>query len=197
MPSKWRSDEAACQIPDHLERPSCCRRDQTGLQGLAEIAAGDARHQGRCCGTANRPKTSWGADRRGRNRQEVAQDGRAAQHPAQRLERLLPEAAHEAVAGGVGEVERAVADIGIAVPALRGERVLRHRIGGAEATEQGIVDAAVHVHQANVVQLFVAGEAARGLAGQAACRVVGAIGVPPFAPGVPRVWPRQPEDRLQ
>ena len=96
----------------------------------------------------------------------------------------LPEAAHEAVAAGVGEVERAVADVAVAVPALRAERALRHRIGGAEAGQQRVVDAAVHVHEADGVELLVAGEAAAGLAGDGAGGIVAAVGVAALAPGV-------------
>ena len=58
-----------------------------------------------------------------------------------------------------------VADVAVAVPALGGERVLRHRVGRAEPRQQRVVDPPVHVDQAHLGQVLVAGEAARGLAG--------------------------------
>lgn len=45
-------------------------------------------------------------------------------------------------------------------------------------------DAAVHVHEGNGIEFLVAGEATRGLAGDAAGRIVGAVGEAPLAPGV-------------
>jgi hypothetical protein len=48
----------------------------------------------------------------------------------------------------------------------------------------GIVDAAVEVHEGDGVKLFLAGEATRALAGNAAGWVVGAGGEAPLAPGV-------------
>jgi hypothetical protein len=52
------------------------------------------------------------------------------------------------------------------------ERVLGHRVGGAEPAEQQVIDPAVHMHQADIIQLLMAGETARGLAGQTPDRVV-------------------------
>src|SRR4051794_11614976 len=102
------------------------------------------------------------------------------------MEDLLPEAAQEAVARRVGEVDRAIADVAVAVPTLRGERALGRRVCRAEAGEQRVVHAAVHVHEADGVELLVAGEATAGLAGDGAGRIVGAVGVAALAPGVIR-----------
>ena len=52
-----------------------------------------------------------------------------------------------------------------AVPALAVIGILGHRIGGAEAAEHRVVDAAIHMHQADIGELLVAGEATRRLAG--------------------------------
>jgi hypothetical protein len=40
------------------------------------------------------------------------------------------------------------------------------------------------MHQADVVKLLLGGEAARGLAGEAAGGIVGAVGEAPLAPGI-------------
>lgn len=76
---------------------------------------------------------------------------------------LLSGRDYEAVAGWIGEVDRGVADVQVAVPALREERALRHGVGGREPRQQRIVDAAVHVREGDGVVLLVAGEAAAGL----------------------------------
>jgi hypothetical protein len=94
-----------------------------------------------------------------------AEDRHIAEQVLDGLEDRLPEAAHETVARGIGEVERAVADVRVAVPALRGEWALGGRIRGAEASQQRVVDAPVHVHEADLVELLVTGEATVGLAG--------------------------------
>ena len=71
------------------------------------------------------------------------------------LEDRLPEASEEAVSGGVGEVEGGVADVAVAVPALGGEWVLGGGVGGAEAGQQRVIDAPVHVHEADGIELLV------------------------------------------
>ncbi len=88
------------------------------------------------------------------------------------------------MAGRIGERERIIADIGVAVPALRAERTFRDRIRGREPRQQRIVDSAVHVHEPDRVEFFVSGEAATGLAADAACNVVGTVRIAALAPGV-------------
>jgi hypothetical protein len=95
-------------------------------------------------------------------------------------------AAHseEAVAIGVGEGERVVDDVAVAVPRLAVQRVGHERVGAHHAADQRVVDPAVQVHKADIVKLLLAGEAARGLAGDVAGRVVRPVRVAPLAPGV-------------
>ena len=123
---------------------------------------------------------------------EVPQYGEfAEQHPErsaeERADRLAP-AAHseEAVAVGVGEGERVVDDVAVAVPRLPVQRVGHERVGAHHAADQRVVDPAVQMHEADIGQLLLAGEAARGLASavEVAGRVVGAVGEAPLAPGV-------------
>jgi hypothetical protein len=79
------------------------------------------------------------------------------------------DAEESAVPIRVRERQRVVADIGIAVPALRAFRLAHHRIGTGKARDQRIVDAAVVVNERDVGELFLAGIAARDGAGDAAC----------------------------
>ena len=58
-------------------------------------------------------------------------------------------------------------------------RVRRH-----EPAQQRVVDAGVEIDETHRVDLFLIGEAVGGLRGERAGRVVAAVGVAPFAPGV-------------
>src|SRR5258708_15722668 len=75
-------------------------------------------------------------------------------------------------------------DIGVAVPAPRAKGTFRDRVSRSEPREQGIVDAAVQVNEAGDRKLLLAGEAARGLAGDAAGSVVAAVRIAALAPDV-------------
>jgi len=66
-------------------------------------------------------------------------------------------------------------DIGLAVPALGAKGIFRDRVRRCEPREQRIVDAAAQVNEAGDREFFLAGEAARGVAGDAAGGVVAAI----------------------
>ena len=187
MPTIWRPREPSCQIAHGLECHGGHRRDEPGPERHAQIAAGEPGHHHRGDHRAWRPAN--GALSRGsarRDRQYLSEDRYPPQQPAQRLEWRLPETAHEAIAGRIGEVQRAVADIGIAVPALRRERVLGHRVRRTEPPQERIIDAAIHMNEANLIELLMAGEAACRLARQAPRDVVLAGCIPPLAPGVDR-----------
>ena len=156
-------------------------RNKPGFQRQPKVSAGQPRDHRR--GDTGADRAAYHA---GSNRQNLPDNRHTSQQLAERLERLLPETAHEAIAGRIGEVQRAVADIGVAVPALRRERVLRGRIGGAEAAQHRVVDTAIHMYQANIGELLMAGEAARRLAGDTAGRIILAIGETALAPGIIR-----------
>lgn len=70
----------------------------------------------------------------------------------------------------------------VAVPPLRIERALGHRIGGAEAADHRIVDAAIHVHEADRIELLVPRKAAARLALKASRGIVPTIRETPLAP---------------
>lgn len=93
----------------------------------------------------------------------------------------------EAVAVGVGDAERVVDDVGVAVPRLPVERIGHERIGAHHAPDQRIVHPAVEVNEADIGQLLLAGEAADGLAGDAAGGIIRPGGEAPLAPSVIRV----------
>ncbi len=97
---------------------------------------------------------------------------------------MLPEATQEAVAGRIGERERVVAHIGVAVPVLRVEGTFGRRVWRREPRQQGIVDAAIEMDKATDRQFLLAGKAARGLAGDATGRIIRAVGKAALAPGV-------------
>ena len=61
---------------------------------------------------------------------------------------------------GVGAHHGVVAAVGVAVEALCGEGALHLRVGGEEAAQDGVVEAGVHVDDAEAVVVLVAGEAA-------------------------------------
>jgi hypothetical protein len=84
----------------------------------------------------------------------------------------------------ISEGERIVADIGIPIPALRVGWIGHGRIRAGHAREQRVIDAPVQMHEAADRELLLAGEAARGLTGDAAGGIVGAVRVAPLAPGV-------------
>lgn len=65
----------------------------------------------------------------------------------------------------VGQGQRVVVDVAVAVQALRGVRVLDIRIGRQEAAQDRIVHPAIHMNQPQLVQVLVAGEAAVGVDG--------------------------------
>ena len=149
---------------------------------MSEIAAGDPHDDAGDDARTDRIGGHTTHYRDGRDLDEAAPV--LAEEVADGAEGGLPEAAHEAVAAGVGEVERAVADIAVSVPALRRERALRHRICRAEPCQQRVVHSAVHVHEAHRVELLMTGEAAARLAGDGAGGIVAAIGVAAFTPRV-------------
>src|SRR5262249_7671363 len=153
--------------------------DETGFQDLAEIASGETGADGRASGgggNGERKRTGReGKDGAEQDRRSDLQD-----RPADRVVLEEVSNAREEVADAaenireqveavrIGEGERVVADIGIAVPALRIERIRDCRIGAGEARKQRVVDAAVQMHEAANRELLLAGEAPRGLAGDAA-----------------------------
>ena len=189
-----RSVDDIGKITDDLESPRRECRDRAGLQRVAEIAAAYAGHEGsrKSC------------------RQDCLAPGDGAQIVTAPISKMLPRigtsrnstpklrlknvlmalpALHrlkEAVAVGVGDAERVVDDVGVAVPRLPVERVGHERIGAHHAPDQGVVHPAVEVNEADIGQLFLAGEAADGLAGDAAGGIVRPGGEAPLAPSVIR-----------
>ena len=69
--------------------------------------------------------------------------GDGVEHVAEEISDAAADVGEEVVAVRVGEGERVVADIGIAVPALRVQRVGHRRIGAGETRQDGIIDPAV------------------------------------------------------
>src|SRR5262245_25206380 len=117
--------QASGEVASKLECPCGDRRDEPGFERDSQLAAGDAGNSGGSQGGTCRP-TDGGCS----YLDDAAHDRELTQEILHTPEDRLPEAAHESVAGGVGEVERGVAHIRVAVPALRRERAFRHRIGG-------------------------------------------------------------------
>ena len=80
--------------------------------------------------------------------------------------------------GGVCEVQRVVHHIAVAVEILRILGDLDDGVRAEHAAELGVVDAAVHVDEAAVVELFVAGVAAVVVLGAGAVGIAigGAVG---------------------
>jgi hypothetical protein len=64
------------------------------------------------------------------------------------------------------------------------ERIGHDAVSRHEPAQRGVVDAGVGVDQALGIDLFLAGEAARGERGQRAGGIVRAIEVAPLAPGI-------------
>jgi len=85
---------------------------------------------------------------------------------------------------GIGELERIVVDIAVAVEMLAVQQVLDDRVDAGELGELGVVNPGIHMHEADAGQLFLVRIAARGAARDAAGRVIRAVGEAPLAPGV-------------
>jgi hypothetical protein len=73
--------------------------------------------------------------------------------------------------GRICERERIIEDIGVAVVRLPIVVVRHGRISRHHLADDGLVDAAVHVHEADGVELLVAGVAAGDLAGEGLARI--------------------------
>src|SRR5258706_2339396 len=94
----------------------------------------------------------------------------------------VPETPPPAESARVGEVEGIVGGVAVAVVSLQIRRALNRRVGGDEAPQERIVDAAVHVNELQLIEVFVTGEAAVG--GDAEDGVIGvggAVGEAPLA----------------
>jgi len=126
------------------------------------------RRQG-SAGTENGREHEGGADLHDRFCDRVAryEIGDGVEHVAEEISDAAADVGEEVVAVRVGEGERVVADIGIAVPALRVQRVGHRRIGAGETRQDGIIDPAVQMNEAGNREFLLAGEAARSLAGDA------------------------------
>ena len=92
---------------------------------------------------------------------------------------------------GISISQRVIQNISIPIKILAKLWDLDIRIAAEEATDLGIVDPAVHVDEAEVIEHFVAGEAAMvvGSAGDSWVGGLGAlggpgIGIPTFTPGI-------------
>jgi len=83
--------------------------------------------------------------------------------PDRALGEELADLLEDPEAARVGEAQGVVEHVAVAVEALRGLRELHDGIGREETPEFRVVDPAVHVDQAQLVQVLVAGEAARRL----------------------------------
>ena len=92
--------------------------------------------------------------------------------------------AHVVEPARVRVAERVVVDVGVAVEGLGRGRVRHEGVGGEEPAEGGVVDTAVHVDQADAVEVLVAGEAARGLGVGGGRGAGGPVGEPALAVGV-------------
>src|SRR5262249_38679415 len=121
-----------CQVPDLPERHSCGGGYEPRPQSETEVAGGDAGHRGGLEG-----RRGDGADdgaqayRRRGDLDDGADDRHVAQEVLDALEEVVervrdPAQPEEAVARGVGEGERVVDDVAVAVPGLPVERVGHH-----------------------------------------------------------------------
>lgn len=86
-------------------------------------------------------------------------------------------AAEPGVPARIGIFQRVIQYIAVAVIALAVIWCLYDGVGGEEAAEMRVVDATIHVYQADRVEVFVAGEAALGigLEGGEGTAVVGGV----------------------
>lgn len=82
------------------------------------------------------------------------------------------------------ERERVVVDVGIGVPVLQVGGIRHEGIRRHEPSEIGVVDAGVHVDEAEAGEHFVAGEAAGSGGRDRATVRIGAVSVAALAPGV-------------
>jgi hypothetical protein len=79
----------------------------------------------------------------------------AAEEAGEEVADALEQAGQEE-AGRVGERQRIVVDVGVAVPGLQVAGVLHVWIGGQEATDFRVVDPPVHVHEVDGIDHLVA-----------------------------------------
>jgi len=163
-----------CERAHGIERVLRSHGDDAGLERDGQAAAGDAGKVGRG-GDDHQGHEYLAAGRKAADRHRRDAEDRADQ--LQRcagawLRQIGRLDAHRAVAGGIRIGEGVVVDIGIAVPGLAVERVAHHRVGAEHAADIRIVDPPVEVHDADVGQELLAGEAADGLADDAVDAVV-------------------------
>jgi len=163
-----------CQRAHGIERQLLSHGDDAGLECDGQAAAGDPGEVGRCGedheGHEELAAGRKPADRHRRDAEDRADQLQRCAGAGRRHVRRLD--AHRAVAGGIGIGEGVVVDVGIAVPGLPVERIAHHRVGTEHAADVGVVDPAVEVHQADVGEHLLAGEASDGLADDAVGRVI-------------------------
>lgn len=96
----------------------------------------------------------------------------------------FPGISQPVIPAGVGEHQRVIHDIAITIIRLQVLRILYLRIRTDEASDQRVVDTAIHVDQTEFVYVFVVGEAAFGVdANYSVVGVGGAVREATFAVG--------------
>src|SRR5579864_3872415 len=103
------------------------------------------------------------------------------------VEDAVEDLAEYRMPAGIGKGEGVVAGIAVAVPALGAHGELGQRVGAGELHLHRVVDAPVHVHEADVGQALLAREAARRLRRDGVGGVGRAVCLAHLAPDVPPV----------